>query len=259
MPMSIDLIHGNAFDILRGERGIADVLITDPPYSEVVHDTMTKKGTLTNGTLGKVDPGFVALNSFDFVPGFCSSVKRWALFFCALEDLGSYRQANAGEFIRSGIYAKGKAMPQITGDRPGNRCEGLAIFHPKGKKRWNGGGTAALWIGHPPNRKETLHPTAKPLLLCMRLVDLFTEPGETVLDPFAGVATIGLACAALGRNYIGIELQAEHYENGRTRLAHFNADDARKRYSAYVARYVGPGSSMIDEMARAEGVAEDAA
>ncbi len=237
-----NLIEGDAYEILRGEAAIVDALITDPPYSAIVHETMKTKGTLTNGVLRKVDPGFDHLSNFDFVPRFVALARRWSLFFCALEDFGRYQAADPACYVRSGIYAKGRAMPQITGDRPGNRCEGIAIFHPKGRKRWNGGGTAGLWVGHPESRKITGHPTAKPVLLCMRLIELFTDPGETVLDPFAGSGAIGLACVAMGRGYLGIEKSAEHVANARRRLAAFNPEAARSAYREYLTRYTGPGT-----------------
>lgn len=237
-----ELICGDSYEILLGETAIADVLITDPPYSAIVHDTMSKKGTLTNGKLGKVDPGFDFLASFDFVPAFVAVARRWSLFFCALEDFGRYQAADPDHYVRSGIYAKGKAMPQIAGDRPGNRCEGIAIFHPKGRKRWNGGGTAALWVAHPEDRKSTGHPTAKPVHLAMRLVELFSDPGELVIDPFAGSGAIGLACVALGRSYVGIEKSPEHVANARGRLERFNAAAALTSYREHCAKYVGAGT-----------------
>jgi site-specific DNA-methyltransferase (adenine-specific) len=42
----------------------------------------------------------------------------------------------------------------------------------------------------------------------------------TVLDPFAGSGTTGVACVQTGRNFIGIELDAGYAELARTRIAH---------------------------------------
>ena len=49
------------------------------------------------------------------------------------------------------------------------------------------------------------HPTEKPVSLMTELVELYTNPGELVLDPFMGSGTTGVACARLGRRLIGIE------------------------------------------------------
>lgn len=50
-----------------------------------------------------------------------------------------------------------------------------------------------------------LHPTAKPLLLMERLVLTFTEPGDIVVDPFAGSGTTGFAAIKNGRRFIGAD------------------------------------------------------
>jgi site-specific DNA-methyltransferase (adenine-specific) len=56
------------------------------------------------------------------------------------------------------------------------------------------------------------HPTQKPLRLVMDWVSKFTDPGETVLDPFMGRGTTGIACARLGRKFIGIEKRSDYFE-----------------------------------------------
>jgi DNA modification methylase len=63
-----------------------------------------------------------------------------------------------------------------------------------------------------------LHPTQKPLAALMPLVEAFSRPGETVLDPFAGSGSSLLAAKMLGRNYIGIELDAKYHATARHRL-----------------------------------------
>ena len=52
------------------------------------------------------------------------------------------------------------------------------------------------------------HPTPKPVALVMHFLRLHTKPGDLVLDPFAGAGTTGAACAALGREFLGFELDA---------------------------------------------------
>ena len=50
------------------------------------------------------------------------------------------------------------------------------------------------------------HPTPKPIELASHFIQLHTQPGDVVLDPFAGGGTTGVAAAALGRKFIGIEI-----------------------------------------------------
>jgi site-specific DNA-methyltransferase (adenine-specific) len=55
-------------------------------------------------------------------------------------------------------------------------------------------------------REKTVHPTQKPLELARRLVAAATRPGDLVIDPFAGSGTTFVACEALGRRWLGCEL-----------------------------------------------------
>lgn len=56
------------------------------------------------------------------------------------------------------------------------------------------------------------HPCPKPLQWGVQLVSLITEQGWTVLDPFMGSGTTGVACMNLGRKFIGIEIEPKYFE-----------------------------------------------
>jgi site-specific DNA-methyltransferase (adenine-specific) len=63
------------------------------------------------------------------------------------------------------------------------------------------------------------HPTVKPVELMRWLVRLVTPPGGTVLDPFMGSGTTGMACAYEQRPFIGVEREAEYIEIATRRIA----------------------------------------
>jgi site-specific DNA-methyltransferase (adenine-specific) len=63
-----------------------------------------------------------------------------------------------------------------------------------------------------------VHPTQKPLFLIQKLIELVTNPGDLVLDPFAGSGTTALACKELNRNYICIEKEREYVDIIHQRL-----------------------------------------
>jgi DNA modification methylase len=62
------------------------------------------------------------------------------------------------------------------------------------------------------------HPTEKPVDLMAYLVKTHTNKGATVIDPFMGSGTTGVACIRTGRNFIGIEKDPEHFETARKRI-----------------------------------------
>jgi site-specific DNA-methyltransferase (adenine-specific) len=65
-----------------------------------------------------------------------------------------------------------------------------------------------------------MHPTQKPVELMRYLCRLTATPtGGTVLDPFMGSGTTGMACVMEGRDFIGIEIDAEYMEIARRRIA----------------------------------------
>lgn len=188
-----------------------DHVIADPPYNEATHQ----------GARSDVDKplgiDFDPLNGFAFVGDLLRVASRWVLTFCAMEDFDGYRSAAGPAWVRSGFWHKPDAMPQLTGDRPGQPGEGVAIMHRKGRKRWHGGGLPAFW-SFGIERTERVHPTQKPVALMMRLVEQFTDPGDVILDPFCGSGTTGVACLALGRRFIGIERDERYHALACERL-----------------------------------------
>lgn len=61
------------------------------------------------------------------------------------------------------------------------------------------------------------HPTQKPLKLLYRIILASTNPGDIILDPFAGSCTTGIAANLLGRNFIGIDQEQEYLGLGKRR------------------------------------------
>jgi site-specific DNA-methyltransferase (adenine-specific) len=53
---------------------------------------------------------------------------------------------------------------------------------------------------------NTLHPTQKPVMAMLPLILAFSRMRDIVLDPFVGSGTTAVAAKALGRRYIGIEI-----------------------------------------------------
>jgi hypothetical protein len=104
-------------------------------------------------------------------------------------------------------------------------CEGLeekfkagTEFRPSYLERYEetgDNGTPSARFGKMTNN----HPTVKPIALMEYLVKLVTREGQTVLDPFAGSGTTGIACKNLNREAILIEREAEYVEIAKRRIA----------------------------------------
>lgn len=224
--------NADCVDVMRGMAdGSVDHVITDPPYSEHVHKRSIRRIYLpdvADQPCRKTRAhafGFVHLNpelQSTCASEFARLASRWTLVFSDTELADSWRQKLTG-FVRFGFWVKDRAMPQISGDRPGSRVEQITIAHPKGRKRWNGGGLGNVWQ-HPVvvncngHRQDRIHTAQKPLTLMRELIGLFTNPGDTIFDPFAGSATTGIACLQMGRKFIGVELDEKYFALACDRL-----------------------------------------
>lgn len=76
------------------------------------------------------------------------------------------------------------------------------------------------------DRLGSRHPTIKPIDLMAYLCRLVTPPGGTVLDPFAGSGSTGMACMREGFDAILIEREAEYVADIKRRIAHVSGQDA---------------------------------
>ena len=186
------LILADAFEAMPA-LGDVDCIITDPPYNAKTH-----KGARSANALSTSQIDFESLTEAKFIE-FCGNAvaqaKRWVVISYAWQHAAQLEQSGV-PLVRLGVWHKPNGAPQFTGDRPGVGWEAVAILHREGKKRWNGGGHHAVWVC---NVEHGEHPTQKPLKLVMDWVTRFSDAGETILDPFKGIGTTGVACEKLGQ------------------------------------------------------------
>ena len=67
--------------------------------------------------------------------------------------------------------------------------------------------------------KQNVHPTVKPIKLMKYLCRLVTPKGGTVLDPFMGSGSTGIAAKDEGFEFIGIEKEKEYFEIAERRIS----------------------------------------
>ena len=186
-----------------------DLVITDPPYEAEAHTQQRRVG---DGRGVKVSP--VAFDQIDdatrqvVADEAARLARRWVLIFCQVEAVAAWRavvEAAGLVYKRACVWDKPDGMPQLSGDRPGQSYETFICAHQPGRTHWNGGGRRGVFR-YGVDRQRLPHDTVKPLPLMRELIDLFSDPGDLVLDPFAGSGTTVLAARQLGRRAIGIEL-----------------------------------------------------
>jgi site-specific DNA-methyltransferase (adenine-specific) len=205
-----------------------DVVITDPPYEAEAH---TKARRTLKGDWAKVNDYGKVFESYeiDFVPiteeqrveaakQIVRVTRGWALVFCQVEAVALWRaalEAAGANWRRAMAWVKPDGTPQLTGDRPAQGFECIATaWCSAGRSQWNGGGRRGVFTHCVNNygRNDRPHPTSKPLSLMSELVSLFSDPGEVILDPFAGSGSTLLAARDLGRSSIGWELNRSYFD-----------------------------------------------
>ena len=85
-----------------------------------------------------------------------------------------------------------------------------------------------------------VHPTQKPLSLMRWCIENYTNPGDTILDPFMGSGTTGVAAIQTGRRFLGFEISPEY-----TRLANDRCDAARRGLT--LSEHRNGQGSLFDE------------
>lgn len=74
------------------------------------------------------------------------------------------------------------------------------------------------WERDDPKRYPKIHPTQKPVNVLKRLIEIFTDEGDVVIDPCAGSGTTLRACMELNRNSYGFEVSKQFYRDARTKM-----------------------------------------
>jgi len=226
------LYHGDCQEIFPALDPV-DHVIADPPYDVEAHTPARRArsgGLHVNMPLdfAALDVGLRAL--------VCKEVKRlcsgWFIAFCQTEQVAGWRddiEVAGLKYKTPMVWIKPDAVPKLNGQGPAIGYESMvSAWCGPGYARWNGGGKRGVftYLTNPSDRVAGRHMTEKPILLMSELVMLFSQPGDTILDPFLGSGTTGVACVKLGRKFIGIERNKKYFDIAVKRIedAHLQGD-----------------------------------
>lgn len=230
----ITLRHCSNNDSEHGLASLADKsvshVITDPPYDAHTHTKMARvagyKGTAAGysgekradgSTSGvRIDLDFAHIGETERLwcaEQFVRLSRGWILIFCATEDVGAWRDvllAAGARYRGSHLWHKTRATPKLNGNGPAKGFENFVLaWAGKGDSKWNGGGRVGNYSYAP---EDWVVLGQKPIKLISQLMLDFTLPEDTILDPFMGRGTTGMAAKALGRSFIGYEIGLRQFE-----------------------------------------------
>lgn len=239
---NVDLISGDCFKVLEAiEPESVDVIFADPPYFLSDSGISCQGGKMVSVNKGAWDRPLTTAEKHEFNRRWIRLCKR------CLKPTGTIWIS--GTFHN--IYSVGMALEeegfsilnnitwQKTNPPPNLACK--CFTHSTETVLWakkndaskytfnyalmkalnDGKQMKDVWTGSltkPSEKKEGKHPTQKPMYLLERIILASTNEGDTVLDPFCGSGTTGVAAISNNRKFIGIEKEAEYLKLSKRRL-----------------------------------------
>jgi site-specific DNA-methyltransferase (adenine-specific) len=210
----VELWLGDCLEVLP-TLGAVDLVLTDPPYE------------LSSAGPGKSHYG-MSLRKFDskaytdIVAGFDE-----AIFFPLVEAV--CRPLNLFCFCSNKQISKIMSYHETRG-----RATTLLVWHkvnaaPFANGVWRGDieycvharDAGAVFVGNAEEKKKVsehpivnddAHPTVKPLAIVEKYIRIGSRQGQTVLDPYCGLGTSGVAAVKLGRRFTGIEIDPGYFD-----------------------------------------------
>lgn len=193
------LYLGDCLDILP-TLGKVDAVITDPPYN--AKNIGPNQRVYENQVMQLSDKDYqqFCLDWFEKSAALTSNI----FFTCGIANICNYPQP---KWVICWHKPASVSFNRMGGF---NAWEPIFIY---GKPHSRIG--QDYWIYNTTNLKkgaEKNHPCPKPTALMNKMVIVFAGEGSTVLDPFMGSGTTGVACMNLGRKFIGIEIEPKYFD-----------------------------------------------
>lgn len=219
--MTFDLHHGDCLEVMAGLPSASfDAVICDPPYMV----------------------GAVSVGNAKAKAGTWADMENSAYWFSAWMAQAKRLLKPTGYMV---VFGNWRSIPTLIRalslcDMPASSCMvwDKEWIGPAGPQQLRGRYEVVMFSAMPEGRiddraapdvfsckwmagnmKTTKHPAEKPVVLLRRLIELVTPVGGSVLDPFNGSGSTGVASVELGRSYVGIEREAEYVAIASERIA----------------------------------------
>ena len=207
--MSIELIHGDCMDYMRGLPDNAfDLAIVDPPYGIGENGDRNKsRGKLALAQDYKsFAGGDVSAPDFDYF----SELKRVSknqIIWGANHFCGTFGGSSSCWIV----------WDKMTGASDFADCElAYTSFETAVRKfhfRWSG-----MLQGDMKTKERRIHPTQKPVKLYQWLLSNYAKPGDKILDTHLGSGSSAIAAHYAGHDFVGIELDEDYFKAASKRV-----------------------------------------
>lgn len=195
MRRRMKLLHGDCLEEMKKiPDGSIDLVLTDPPYGLDIK-YLSYEDSQEN--LHKLID--------DMMPELLRVGKRVAIF-PGINNVWRYPKS---DWMMCWFYGTTGSWGKM-----GYNSWQPILFYGKNNRRYGMDTVKYSKI----EKRHPGHPCSKPIGLMTALVERLSDEGETVLDPFMGTGSTGVACKNLNRNFIGIELDPTYFEIAQKRI-----------------------------------------
>lgn len=193
--------------------GSVDLILTDPPYG------MEFQSNYRNEKYSKIKND----KDLSWLDVWVDELFRVAAYntahyvFCSFHNVDKFKQALEQKFKIKNMLVWEKNNTSM-GDLKADFAPKyeMIIFIQKGRRFINGKRDPNILKFNRTGNK--LHPTQKPVDLLEYLLTKFSDKGQTILDPFMGSGSTGVAAKNLNRKFIGIEMDETYFNIAKNRI-----------------------------------------
>lgn len=219
------LYHGDAIELLPSIK--ADMICTDPPYKLTSGGGTPNDGRRMSGKFNPTEynnNGNIVdcdIDWTDFMPLLYQSLNDNSHAYVMANNRHVQNMLNSAEqagfnFHNLLVWDKSTATPNRWYMK---NCEFTGFFY-KGKAKYinDCGAKQLLYV---PQELYGDHPTTKPIMLMRHYIEMSSKKDDTVLDPFMGSCSTGIAALQSGRKFIGIEKSEKYFNLSVKRVNEF--------------------------------------
>lgn len=213
------LMQGDCLELMKQiPDGSVDMVLTDPPYG-MKYQSNRRTATDKFNKIAKDD-------DLCWIGDFCAEMRRVmknnsaAYVFCSWHKVDVFKAALERNFKIKNLLVWVKnnhGSGDLTGAY-GPKHEFVFFVH-KGRCLLRDGRRPDVLEFSKVSGSKMVHPTEKPVALIERLIKDASDEGDTILDPFMGSGTTGVAAKSLNRDFIGIELDEGYFNIAKDRIA----------------------------------------
>lgn len=196
-------------------------VISDPPYGASTHHNHDARSGRRRDSYNAQSLGYSAL-SIEDVAHFTSEMHRlsegWIVWFTDADLAGTVRAhftaLKRTTFPPLPYFHSGRSV-RLAGDGPCSWTDWIVVARTKALSKW---GTLRGGYIAGEGWDDKVRMGGKPTRLMRLVVCDYSRAGETILDPFMGAGTTGIACALERRSFIGIEVDADAFATSCQRI-----------------------------------------